>query len=145
MLMGVGATGPQTNIECYGHAILRTRNGIMRCITLMCRPGFPLTPKRAFLRPQKLSKTSKIFGSDVDKRPKLNSIRPFLSGRTYAQLHYTVVHKSWTVELLYQSLYGRFGLNADPFRCSVGWYNNYGVRGWWDATRSIRSYRPIGL
>ena len=56
--------------------------------------GFPLTPKRTFLRPQKLSQTSKNFGSDVHKRPVLNSIglRPLFCCRTYAYVQQPILY-----------------------------------------------------
>src|SRR6218665_3866383 len=41
-------------------------------------PAFPLTPKRTFLRPKNLSKTSRIFGLGVSKIPVLSCIRPFI-------------------------------------------------------------------
>src|SRR6218665_1515104 len=47
-------------------------------------PAFPLTPKRTFLRPKNLSKTSRIFGLGVSKIPALSCLRPFIHSRTYS-------------------------------------------------------------
>src|SRR6218665_2910732 len=46
---------------------------------------FPLTPKRTFLRPKNLSKTSRILGLGVSKIPVLSCIRPFIHSRTYTR------------------------------------------------------------
>jgi len=45
-----------------------------------CESGFWITPKRPYLRPQKVFSTSKFCFSGVSKRPEFHEVRPIVEG-----------------------------------------------------------------
>src|SRR6218665_2466705 len=71
----------EDDVLCFGVTMVEVKK---RC-GVQVAAAFPLTPKRTFLRPKNLSKTSRIFGLSVSKIPVLNCIRPFIHSRTYTR------------------------------------------------------------